>query len=216
MNSNSYFWKENSKFASLCTRYSYLLGCFNRLRTSNEGINQRNLKFWADAADKICFSCTWKFGIGIWYLAKQWRQLSHRASVVRAWSYMEPEKSLITTGFPTEQLWGFLLISARYMNKEPQEKALASLPDYQCMQHSIIIQSPRHSQPKTRKKCFIDDHSWASASPNCIILRLCHSPMVSCCCFSTGTLQGDKCSRTCLCQYHPTAQLHLGFLRREP
>ena len=51
---------------------------------------------------------------------------------------MEPEKSLITTGFPTEQLWGFLLISARYMNKEPQEKALASLPDYQCMQHPII------------------------------------------------------------------------------
>lgn len=28
---------------------------------------------------------------------------------------------------------GFLLISARYMNKEPPEKALASLPDYQCM-----------------------------------------------------------------------------------
>ena len=37
-----------------------------------------------------------------------------------------------------------------------------------------------------------------------------------CCCFSTGTLQGDECSRTCLCRYHPTAQLHLGFLRRKP
>ena len=37
---------------------------------------------------------------------------------------------------------------------------------------------------------------------------------VFCCCFSTGTLQGDECSRTCLCQYHPTAQLHLGFLRK--
>ena len=25
------------------------------LRTPNEGINQRNLKIWADVADKICF-----------------------------------------------------------------------------------------------------------------------------------------------------------------
>jgi len=31
------------------------------------------------------------------------------------------------------------------------------------------------------------------------------------CCFSTGTLQGDECSRTGLCRYHPTAQLHHGF-----
>ena len=35
------------------------------LRTPNEGINQRNLKFWADVADKICFGHTYKFGIGI-------------------------------------------------------------------------------------------------------------------------------------------------------
>jgi hypothetical protein len=35
------------------------------LRTLNEGMNQRNLKFWADVADKICFSRTLKFGIGI-------------------------------------------------------------------------------------------------------------------------------------------------------
>ena len=29
------------------------------LRTSNEGINQRNLKFWVDVADKIgCFGRT--------------------------------------------------------------------------------------------------------------------------------------------------------------
>ena len=35
------------------------------LRTPNEGINQRNLKIWADAADKICFGLTYKFGIGI-------------------------------------------------------------------------------------------------------------------------------------------------------
>ena len=28
------------------------------LRTSSEGINQRNLKIWADVADKICFGRT--------------------------------------------------------------------------------------------------------------------------------------------------------------
>ena len=28
------------------------------LRTPNEGINQRNLKFWTDVADKICFGRT--------------------------------------------------------------------------------------------------------------------------------------------------------------
>ena len=28
------------------------------LRTPNEGINQRNLKIWADVADKICFGLT--------------------------------------------------------------------------------------------------------------------------------------------------------------
>ena len=28
------------------------------LRTPNEGINQRNLKFWANVADKICFGRT--------------------------------------------------------------------------------------------------------------------------------------------------------------
>ena len=32
------------------------------LRTPNEGINQKNLKNWADVADKICFG---QFGIGI-------------------------------------------------------------------------------------------------------------------------------------------------------
>ena len=30
----------------------------NRLRTSNEAITQRNLKIWADMADKICFNRT--------------------------------------------------------------------------------------------------------------------------------------------------------------
>ena len=28
------------------------------LRTPDEGINQRNLKIWADVADKICFGRT--------------------------------------------------------------------------------------------------------------------------------------------------------------
>ena len=28
------------------------------LQTPNEGINQRNLKIWADVADKICFGRT--------------------------------------------------------------------------------------------------------------------------------------------------------------
>ena len=32
------------------------------LRTPNEGKNQRNPKFWADVADKICFSRTYKQG----------------------------------------------------------------------------------------------------------------------------------------------------------
>ena len=53
------------------------------LRTPNERINQRNMKFWADVADKICFGHTYKFGIGIWFSAMQWRRIPHRASVVR-------------------------------------------------------------------------------------------------------------------------------------
>ena len=35
------------------------------LRTPNEGMNQRNLKLWANVADKICFGSTYKFGFGI-------------------------------------------------------------------------------------------------------------------------------------------------------
>ena len=42
-----------------------LNGTFHGLRTPNEGINQRYLKNWADVADKICFSRTYQFGIGI-------------------------------------------------------------------------------------------------------------------------------------------------------
>ena len=39
-------------FTSRC-HFSY-----HGLRTPNEGINQRNLKIWADVADKICFGHT--------------------------------------------------------------------------------------------------------------------------------------------------------------
>ena len=31
---------------------------YHGLWTPNEGINQRNLKFWIDVADKICFGRT--------------------------------------------------------------------------------------------------------------------------------------------------------------
>ena len=43
----------------------YVYDLNHGLRTPNEGINQRNLKFWADVAYKICFGHTYKFGIGI-------------------------------------------------------------------------------------------------------------------------------------------------------
>ena len=39
----------------------------HRLWTPNEGINQRNLKFWANVANKIYFGRTYKFGIRIWF-----------------------------------------------------------------------------------------------------------------------------------------------------
>ena len=34
------------------------------LRTANEGINQRYLKYWANVADKICFGRTY-LGLGL-------------------------------------------------------------------------------------------------------------------------------------------------------
>ena len=56
---------------------------FHGLRTPNEGINPWNLKIWANLAVKICFDHTYKFGIGIWFLAVQWRRFPHRVSIVR-------------------------------------------------------------------------------------------------------------------------------------
>ena len=47
----------------LLPRFFYV-GSSHGLRTPNEGINQINLKIWADVADKICFGRTYKFGIG--------------------------------------------------------------------------------------------------------------------------------------------------------
>ena len=47
-------------------RFFFLPNIFwHGLQTPNEGINQRNLKFWADVADKIGFGRIYKFGIGI-------------------------------------------------------------------------------------------------------------------------------------------------------
>ena len=46
-------------------------------------MNQRNLKFWANVAEEICFGRTYKFGIGIWFSAVQWRRFSHWVSIVR-------------------------------------------------------------------------------------------------------------------------------------
>ena len=47
------------------TKHVPMYGCCYGLRRPNEGINQRNLKYLADVADKICFGRTYKFGIGI-------------------------------------------------------------------------------------------------------------------------------------------------------
>ena len=41
------------------------IGLNHGLGTPNEGINRRNLKFWAYVADEICFGRTYEFGIGI-------------------------------------------------------------------------------------------------------------------------------------------------------
>ena len=42
------------------------------LRTPDEGINQRNLKFWANVADTICFAAPKNLGLGFdfWQCSK--------------------------------------------------------------------------------------------------------------------------------------------------
>ena len=39
-------------------QYYLCISMIHGLRTPNEDTNQRNLKFWADEADKICFGHT--------------------------------------------------------------------------------------------------------------------------------------------------------------
>ena len=90
-------YSRTSKCSAICISMLYMYAksvmtwsthvCWNHgLRTPNEGINRRNLKFWADVADDICFGRTYKFGIGIWFSAMQWRRFPHRVSVVRGWN----------------------------------------------------------------------------------------------------------------------------------
>ena len=49
------FWAYLANFVQFVP---YFINYRHGLRTPNEGINQRNLKIWADVADKICFGCT--------------------------------------------------------------------------------------------------------------------------------------------------------------
>ena len=54
---------QNGKFQTLNS-----INCDDAWTTyCNKGINERNLKIWADVADKICFSRTIKFGSGSWF-----------------------------------------------------------------------------------------------------------------------------------------------------
>ena len=49
------------KILAFCRKIDSVMqnhGLGHKLRTPNEGINQKNLKIWADVADKICFGRT--------------------------------------------------------------------------------------------------------------------------------------------------------------
>ena len=49
----------------------------------------KNCKYLqCDVADDICFGLAYKFGIGIWFSAEQWRRFPQRASVVRVQNYL--------------------------------------------------------------------------------------------------------------------------------
>ena len=87
---HSFWWSRLYSIASYYYRYTvlkwfYLVhtsnGLGHGLRTTNEGINQRNLKIWADVTDNISFGRTWIFGGGSGFLAVQWRRFPHWASV---------------------------------------------------------------------------------------------------------------------------------------
>ena len=51
-------WKEFQYYLISLVGILVANGFGHGLCTPNEGINQRNLKIWADVANKICFGCT--------------------------------------------------------------------------------------------------------------------------------------------------------------
>ena len=56
---------------TLLFRLALAILCSHKLRTPNKCIHHRNLKFWANVADKICFGRAYKFRIGILFSAMQ-------------------------------------------------------------------------------------------------------------------------------------------------
>jgi len=52
------FTSQKGKWKKMNIEDESFLSLNNGLRTSNEGINQRNLEMWAYVADKICFGHT--------------------------------------------------------------------------------------------------------------------------------------------------------------
>ena len=67
---------ENTVFFALML-WVILIKIAHRLQSPNEGINQRNLKFWADVLRPYL-----KIWEGIWFSTVQWWQFPHWASVV--------------------------------------------------------------------------------------------------------------------------------------
>ena len=81
---------DHNDLGKIITSVLPILGTNHRLRTPNEGINQRYLKNWAYVADKICFGRTYKFGIGIELSAVQRRLFPLWASIVRGSTESSP------------------------------------------------------------------------------------------------------------------------------
>ena len=89
-----FWWNRNVQIATVCDSVFYYV-FIHGLWTPHEGINWRNLKNWADVADKICFGRTKQFGIGIEFSAVQWRLFSLWASVVRVFIQLH-KQALVT------------------------------------------------------------------------------------------------------------------------
>ena len=79
-------WSKTSQIVIISDEHFWKILSNVRLWTLNEGINQRYLRNWADVADRICFGCTYKFGIGIEFSAVHWSLSPLWASVARGWS----------------------------------------------------------------------------------------------------------------------------------